>query len=51
MTSPTFEVVPVIADRSTAEDALELAAAAGVELLPWQQVQVHRILGFETFWV
>lgn len=45
MTSPTFEVVPVIADRSTAEDALELAAAAGVELLPWQQVQVHRILG------
>lgn len=42
---PTFEVVPGIPDDETAREAIELAAAAGVELLPWQAEQVRRILG------
>ncbi|SDQ49741.1 hypothetical protein [Leucobacter chromiiresistens] len=42
---PTFEVVPTIPDLSTGDDAIELAEAAGVSLLGWQEVQVRRILG------
>ncbi|WP_307219122.1 hypothetical protein [Microbacterium sp. SORGH_AS_0888] len=48
MQTPTFEVVPVIADASTADDAVELAATAGVTLLPWQAEQVRRILGLRV---
>ncbi|WP_394279247.1 hypothetical protein [Microbacterium sp.] len=43
--TPTFEVVPISPDSSTAEEALELATIAGVTLLPWQAEQVSRILG------
>jgi phage terminase large subunit-like protein len=46
--TPTFEVVPPIADRQTAEDAIELALAADVRLLPWQTEQVHRLLGLRA---
>lgn len=42
---PTFTVHPEIEDDSTAEDAFELAAIAGIELLPWQREQIRIILG------
>lgn len=41
---PTFEVVPLLPDLSTATEALELASIAGIELLPWETEQVRRIL-------
>lgn len=37
-------MVPVLPDLSTAEEAIELAEIAGHVLLPWQLVQVQRIL-------
>lgn len=46
--TPTFEVVPPIADRQTTEDAIELALAADVRLLPGQAEQVHRLLGLRA---
>lgn len=43
--APTFEVVPPLPDVRTAEEAIELAEAAEIRLLPWQAEQVRRILG------
>lgn len=42
---PTFTVGPQVDDQQTADEAIELAAAAGIELLDWQEAQVRRILG------
>lgn len=42
---PTYAVAPDAPDQRTADEALELAAAAGITLLPWQADQVRRILG------
>lgn len=46
--SPTFHVGEQAPDLSTADDAIELAAAGGVELLPWQADRVRDILGLQT---
>lgn len=43
--TPTFSVVPVVADPRTADEAIELAEAAGITLLPWQAAEVRTILG------
>lgn len=48
MIAPTFEVFPEVEDGSTAAEAVELAALAGVELLDWQRVQVERVLGMSS---
>lgn len=45
---PTFHVGAIASDLSTADDAIELAAAGGVELLPWQAERVRDILGLQT---
>ena len=42
---PTFTTGPEAADLRTAEEAIQLAEAAGVILLPWQAEQVRRALG------
>lgn len=42
---PTFTVGPVASDHRTADEAIELAKVAGVELLEWQTGQVRRMLG------
>lgn len=42
---PTFSFFPPAPDQRTADDAVELARAAGIELLPWQEDQVRRVLG------
>jgi hypothetical protein len=41
---PTFSVHPDAADLSTADEAIELAATAGIMLLEWQAEQVRRAL-------
>lgn len=46
--SPTFELVPKVVDSVTADEALELATIAGYVLLPWQAVQVTRILALDA---
>lgn len=45
---PTFAVGPDIADARTADEAVELAATAGIVLLEWQVGQVRRIFGQRT---
>lgn len=42
---PTFQVGPAADDNRTADEAIELAKVAGVELLDWQAAQVRRTLG------
>lgn len=46
--TPTFHVGEVAPDLSTADDAIELAAAGGVDLLPWQADRVRDILGLRA---
>lgn len=36
---------PDVEDARTADEAIELASAAGINLLPWQAAEVRRILG------
>lgn len=45
MQEPTFTVGPTPADTLTTADAIDLAAVAGIELLPWQAAEVGKILG------